>query len=88
MPSEEVLNIREISEYLKIPVSTTYKLIQEGRIPAIKLGKHWRVMKKDIDRLFVERPQIKFKRRARERGADTDPAEQSDSNPEKGGDHP
>jgi excisionase family DNA binding protein len=49
----EILNIKEVSDYLKIPVSTVYKLIQEGKIPAIKLGKHWRLMKRDIDRLFV-----------------------------------
>jgi excisionase family DNA binding protein len=62
MPFGEILNIKEVSEYLKIPVSTIYKLIQEGRIPAIKLGKHWRLMKRDIDRLFVHAPQINTKR--------------------------
>jgi excisionase family DNA binding protein len=56
MSSGEILNIKEVSDYLKIPVSTIYKLIQEGKIPAIKLGKHWRLMKKDIDRLFVHSP--------------------------------
>jgi len=53
MSSDEILNIKEVSNYLKIPVSTIYKLIQDGRVPAIKLGKHWRFMKKDLDRLFV-----------------------------------
>ncbi len=55
MSSEEILNIREVSDYLKIPVSTVYKLIQKGKIPAVKLGKHWRFMKKDLDRLFDRR---------------------------------
>lgn len=50
----EILNIKEVADYLKIPVSTIYKLIQEGRIPAVKLGKHWRFMKKDIDCLFIQ----------------------------------
>jgi excisionase family DNA binding protein len=27
-------------------------LVQEGKVPAIKIGKHWRFMKKDIDHLF------------------------------------
>ena len=54
MPSDEILNIKEVSCYLKIPVSTIYKLIQEGKIPAVKLGKHWRFMKKDIECLFVQ----------------------------------
>lgn len=52
MSFEEILNIREVSDYLRIPVSTVYKLIQTGKIPAVKLGKHWRLMKKDLDHLF------------------------------------
>jgi excisionase family DNA binding protein len=52
MPSDEILNIKEVSDYLKIPVSTIYKLVQGGRVPAVKVGKHWRFMKRDIDRLF------------------------------------
>lgn len=49
---DDILKITELSEYLKIPVSTIYKLIQEGKLPAIKLGKHWRIQKKDIEFLF------------------------------------
>jgi len=52
MTSDEILNIKEVSDYLKIPVSTLYKLVQGGRVPAVKVGKHWRFMKRDIDRLF------------------------------------
>jgi excisionase family DNA binding protein len=54
----DILNIKEVSDYLKIPVSTIYKLIQERKLPAIKLGKHWRLMKKDIDGLFTRTPQL------------------------------
>lgn len=54
MHSDEILNIRDVSGYLKIPVSTVYKLVQNGKVPAIKLGKHWRFKKKDIDHLFEE----------------------------------
>jgi excisionase family DNA binding protein len=55
MPSDEILNIKEVSTYLKIPVSTIYKLVQDGKVPAVKVGKHWRFMKKDIDHLFEQR---------------------------------
>ncbi len=51
----EILNIKEVSEYLKIPVSTIYKLVQDGKVPAIKVGKHWRFMKKDLDHLFDQK---------------------------------
>jgi excisionase family DNA binding protein len=61
MSPDEILNIKEVSDYLKIPASTVYKLIQEGRLPAIKLGKHWRFMRKDIDDLFQVRTALKPK---------------------------
>lgn len=54
MSSDEILNIKEVSHYLKIPVSTVYKLIQDGKVPAVKFGKHWRFMKKDLDHLFEQ----------------------------------
>jgi excisionase family DNA binding protein len=35
-------------------VSTIYKLAQDGKVPAVKVGKHWRFMKKDLDHLFEQ----------------------------------
>ena len=61
MSSDEILNIKEVSSYLKIPVSTVYKLVQDGKVPAVKFGKHWRFMKKDLDHLFEQNIPIKSK---------------------------
>jgi excisionase family DNA binding protein len=61
MPYGEIFNIKEVSEYLKIPVSTIYKLVQDGKVPAIKVGKHWRFMKKDLDHLFDQKVQTNSK---------------------------
>ena len=38
----DVLTIEELFAYLKIPSSTLYKLVREGRIPSRKVGRHWR----------------------------------------------
>ncbi len=57
MPKDNVMNIKEVSEYLKIPISTVYRLAQNGSIPAAKIGKHWRFMKKDLDHLFEKKPE-------------------------------
>ena len=59
MSSDEILNIKEVSNYLKIPVSTVYKLVQDGKVPAVKFGKHWRFMKKDLNHLFEQNIPIK-----------------------------
>lgn len=51
---DSVLTIGELSEYLKIPKSTLYKLVQDGKIPGQKIGRHWRFLKSRIDRWFEE----------------------------------
>ncbi len=45
-----VLTIDELADYLRIPKSTLYKLAQAGKIPAQKVGRHWRFRKEAIDR--------------------------------------
>lgn len=37
-----IMTLKELAEYLKIPESTLYKIAREGGIPAQKIGKHWR----------------------------------------------
>jgi excisionase family DNA binding protein len=49
-----VLTIDELSAYLKIPKSTLYKLVREGKIPSQKVGRHWRFRKLAIDRWLDE----------------------------------
>ena len=46
---QDVLNVDEVSSWLRIPKSTLYKLCSEGKIPCAKIGKHWR-----FDRISVE----------------------------------
>jgi excisionase family DNA binding protein len=46
---KDVLNIGEPASYLDIPKSTIYKLVREGKIPAQKVGRHWRFHKETID---------------------------------------
>ena len=46
----EVFSLQELSEYLKIPISTLYKLVREGKIPSQKIGRQWRFRKETINR--------------------------------------
>jgi excisionase family DNA binding protein len=55
MIPDDILNIKEAANFLRIPVSTIYKFAQEGKVPAIKVGKHWRFLKKDLQLLFVQK---------------------------------
>ena len=50
----DILTVEELHTYLKIPRPTLYTLAQQGRIPAAKVGKHWRFKKSSIDRWLRE----------------------------------
>ena len=50
----DVLTIEELGTYLKIPKSTLYKLVREGKIPSQKIGRHWRFRKGAIDHWLEE----------------------------------
>ncbi len=45
----DILTIDELSVYLKIPKSTLYKLVREGKVPCQKIGRHWRFRKEAIN---------------------------------------
>jgi excisionase family DNA binding protein len=45
----DILTLEELHGYLKIPKPTLYVLAQSGRIPAAKVGKHWRFRQRDVD---------------------------------------
>ena len=45
----EVFTIDELAAYLKIPKSTLYKLVREGKVPSQKVGRHWRFHKGAIE---------------------------------------
>jgi excisionase family DNA binding protein len=55
MKSDDILTIKDVAKYLRLPVSTIYKLVQDGKIPAVKVGKHWRFLKKDLQLLFGQK---------------------------------
>ena len=42
MKGAEFFTFDEVKKYLKINRSTLYKFVQEGRIPAVKVGRQWR----------------------------------------------
>lgn len=48
-PSDKIMTIEELAEYLKISRSTLYKLLQDGKLPGQKVGKRWRFHQDAID---------------------------------------
>lgn len=48
----EIITVSQVAEFLQLSEMTTYKLIQEGTIPAFKIGRHWRIKREDLDELI------------------------------------
>ena len=46
--NSEFLTAEEVAEYLRLPLSTVYKFVQDKRLPGFKVGKHWRFRKETI----------------------------------------
>lgn len=43
-----VLTAKEVSDYLRIPLSTVYGLSKKGQLKGVKIGKHWRYLESVI----------------------------------------
>ncbi|MDP8926651.1 MAG: helix-turn-helix domain-containing protein [Actinomycetota bacterium] len=51
---DELLEVPEIARYLKVSDVTVYRWCNEGRLPCLKLGRHWRVRRSALE-AFLER---------------------------------
>ena len=49
----QVLKATEVARWLRIPKSTLYKLCQEARFPAKKVGRHWRFDQATLEKWLV-----------------------------------
>jgi excisionase family DNA binding protein len=48
----EVLTVRDLANYLRLPVSTAYRLAERRDIPGFKLGRQWRFHRSALDGWF------------------------------------
>ncbi len=53
----EIMTVQEVAEYLRLNEMTIYKLAQEGKLPALKIGRSWRFKKGLIDEWFSREAQ-------------------------------
>jgi excisionase family DNA binding protein len=53
----EILTVTDVARFLRVPKSTVYKLARIGELPASKIGKHWRFLRRDIHEWMHSRSQ-------------------------------
>ncbi|MDH7498990.1 MAG: helix-turn-helix domain-containing protein [candidate division NC10 bacterium] len=49
------LTVKEVAQYLKLSRDLIYKLAQQGKIPASKVGTAWRFKREKIDQWMEEK---------------------------------
>lgn len=50
----DIMTIKEVSEYLKLNEKTAYRLTLDGKLPAFKVGGSWRFRKSQINKWIAE----------------------------------
>ena len=52
---DALLTLKEATAYLKLSRSTLYKLMENGEIKGIKIGKVWRFQRKELDNFIAKK---------------------------------
>jgi excisionase family DNA binding protein len=67
---DEIMNVQEVAEYLRLAEATIYKLAQAGEIPAVKVGRTWRFKRVLIDEWLRDESMRSLKYEAADSGKD------------------
>lgn len=49
MKEDSLLTIREVAKYLHVVQLTVYRMIKRGDLPAVKVGRVWRIRRQDLE---------------------------------------
>ena len=49
MQADELLTPNEVADFLKVPVKTVWRWCRNGTLPAVKIGKYWRIPQDELN---------------------------------------
>ncbi|MGH2768837.1 MAG: helix-turn-helix domain-containing protein [Actinomycetota bacterium] len=52
---DQLLTVSEVAALVRVSNMTVYRLIKSGQLPAIRVGKNYRIRESDMDRYLAER---------------------------------
>jgi excisionase family DNA binding protein len=52
---DRLLTVGEVAATMRVSNMTVYRLIKSGELPAIRVGKNYRIRESDVDRYLDER---------------------------------
>jgi len=48
----DILNVEEVADLLRVSQQTVYNMIRDGRLKASKIGREWRLLKRDVESII------------------------------------
>jgi len=58
MPEKPYLTIEDVAKRFGINATTVYRLVQQGRLPAFKIGNQWRVSETRLEEWVADRERV------------------------------
>ena len=55
MKKEGMLTPEEVAKYLKVAVETVWRWCRKGTLPAVKIGKYWRIPEDELEAFIQSR---------------------------------
>ena len=52
---EPLLTVGEVASVMRVSNMTVYRLIKSGQLAAIRVGKNYRIRRKDVERYLTDR---------------------------------
>lgn len=49
-----IMTVKDVAEYLRMSEAKVYKLVKEGVLPVVRIGKTWRFRKDLLDNWLIE----------------------------------
>ena len=58
MDEDRFLTVRDVADLLRLNLLTVYDYIRKGKLTAVKLGRNYRILRKDLDQ-FIDEHRVK-----------------------------
>ena len=58
MPEKAYLTIEDVAKRFGVNVTTVYRLVQHGKLPAFKIGNQWRFSETRLEEWVADRERV------------------------------
>jgi excisionase family DNA binding protein len=58
MAEKPYLTVDDVARRFGVNVTTVYRLVQRGKLPAFKIGKQWRFSERRLDEWVADRERV------------------------------